>query len=653
MDFRQLEKTSPHEFWYDLRHQLQRFIYERSNEAFAAGDAARDAIRTPAELESRRAFLRDRFIENLGGLPPGDTPLNARTTGIVEHDGIKIEKIIFESRPGTFVTANLYLPPDVTSPRGAVLFLCGHHEAAKQGPEYQIVCQYLAHAGLVVLAQDPIGQGERFSYYEKELGGTTVTWGVTEHGYAGAQCLPLGDSLGRYFVHDSMRSVDYLMTRKEVDPNKIGVTGNSGGGTQTSLMMVCDPRIACAAPTTFIMNRQSYMYVGCGQDCEQIWTGMSALGFDHEDILLAMAPKPVRVLAVTSDFFPIEGTRRTVERCKRLWELYGKGDLVDIIEDNSTHTYTRNLAAAATEFFSRHLLGREVSPDGSGIQEIEGSRLWCTAFGQVRGEIAGARAVYEENVDRVAEIQKRNSGVPDAQRKEKGLGWLRERVFAGRKPFDLNPRFYDQSQVDDVKIEMCFWWAQEGLFNHGFAFRDFRLKGRDLPVTLAVWDGGTTCLQPHARWIRKTCAAGIAVVVLDVSGDGPLLPYRFNGGRDELDYYSSIFTLGDDLIWLNDSLAAMRTYDTLRALDMITAWPGLDAGEITGYAHGLHGLYLQLAAGMDKRIKDVEVVGGIGSYAEWVRSRHYDSFDVASYTLPGVLQYFDLPDLERWRKGTA
>src|SRR5258705_11189966 len=118
-----------------------------------------------------------------------------------------------------------------------------------------------------------------------------------------------------------MRGVDYMLTRPDIDPNKIGVTGNSGGGTQTSLMMLGDPRIAAAAPATFIMNRETYMNCGGAQDAEQIWPGFTAAGYDHEDILLAVSPKPVRVLAVQYDFFPIEGLRRHAERCKPIWKM--------------------------------------------------------------------------------------------------------------------------------------------------------------------------------------------------------------------------------------------------------------------------------------------------------------------------------------------
>ena len=343
--------------------------------------------------------MRQKFIESMGGLPSSDSPLRPQMVGTIQRDGYRIQKIIFESRPNVFVTSNLYVPNGITSPRGAVLFLCGHLEQAKCADEYQIVCQYLTRAGLVVFSMDPVGQGERHSYYERSSNQSTVRWGTGRHDYAGNQCWPLGDGIARYFTHDAMRAIDYLCTRPEVDPSKIGVTGNSGGGTQTCLLMICDPRIAAAVPVTFMMNRQTYMYANQAQDAEQIWPGMTAMGFDHEDILMLMAPRPVLVQAVTYDFFPIEGARKTVGRSKRFWEMYGKGESIEWLETETGHHYAKSMAKKTAEFFSRRLLDAMISPSDEAIEPLQQSLLWCTQTGQVRGEIAGSRAVYEENIN--------------------------------------------------------------------------------------------------------------------------------------------------------------------------------------------------------------------------------------------------------------
>jgi cephalosporin-C deacetylase-like acetyl esterase len=631
--------------YHDVKDQLKQHVYNRSEIAFTKGDADRDAIKSTQSLLARQKAMRKAFIQKIGGLPSFDTPLNPKIVGTIQQDGFRIEKVIFESRPKVFVTANLYIPNGITKRQGAVLFVCGHHQQAKHVDEYQIVCRYLVKAGLVVLAQDPIGQGERFSYHEKSINATTIRWGTLEHDFVGSQTLMVGDSLAKYFVHDAMRGIDYLISRQEVDPKQIGVTGNSGGGTQTSLVMCCDPRIAAAAPTTFIMNRQTYMHGGGAQDAEQIWPGMTALGFDHEDILLLACPKPVRVLAVTYDFFPIEGTRLTVNRCKRIWKLFGKPDCLDLVEDVHVHNYTRKLAKASAEFFSEHLLGRKVTPKDDEITNIEPSKLWCTASGQVRGEIPGAKSAFENNLERVNDLEKIRKSLSSEARRKNAVSWLKSKVFNSRKPVDHNLRVTYTMHHEGLSLETAFWWSQKEIINAGVMFKEFNGKDKPLPVTIAIWDDGTNALQSKMNWIRKVCRSGRAVLVLDVTGLGCLEPNPLNV-MPVKEFYGVIHTLNDDLIWLDDSICAMRVFDVLRAVELIKLWPGVKSDDIRLYGDGKSSVYPQLAGLLDSKIKKIELgPDALRSYSEWVKDRQYDAYNIRSIVLPGMLNSFDLPEI--------
>ncbi|MFC3772682.1 alpha/beta hydrolase family protein [Paenibacillus sp. GCM10012303] len=634
---------------YHVKDQLRQWVYDRSEAAFKAGDRARDEIRTTQELEARRTFMREKWLESAGGLPSSDHPLSPVITGTVNRDGYRIEKIIFQSRPSTYVTSNMYIPDDLNGPSAAVLFLCGHSDNGKQYDTYQTVCQRLVAEGLIVFAIDPIGQGERLSYYDPATGKAEIRPGTSDHEYAGSQSIPLGDGLARYFIHDAIRAVDYLCTRPEIDPARIGVTGNSGGGLQTSLVMLCDPRIAAAAPGTFIMNRSSYLYSGQAQDAEQVWRGMSKLGFDHEDLLIAMAPRPVLVLAVTSDFFPIEGTRRTVARTKRFWEMYGVNHSPGIAEDRSTHAYTRPLADAAAEFFAKHLSvpGRDTRKEIR-IELLGQAELDCTKSGQVRGDYADARAVYEENGARLDELERRRAALSEETLKSEALGWLKERVYGGRERCELNPRFLRLNNVESLAPESYLWWSQEGLFNHGVAFRDERFDGKQLPVSIGLWERGTTVASEKLSWIKETCAQGKIAFVLDVSGDGICAPSAISP-YSIWSRFGTLHKLTADLFWLDDSLVAVRAYDVIRALDMAEQLPDAAAERVELYAEGRYALYAELAAALDERIGGLHIGNGPDSVASWVRSRHYDPFDLLSTILPGMLRYFDLPDLRRWR----
>jgi cephalosporin-C deacetylase-like acetyl esterase len=621
--------------------QLKDHVYSRSTRHFERGDAERDALTTPAALRARQEEIRRFFIASIGGLPASDTPLNPRVTGREQGPGFTLEKIIFESRPRHYVTANLYLPEGRTGPTGAVLFLCGHHATGKQVSEYQKVCQTLVQAGLVVLAQDPIGQGERMSYYEPETGQTRIRAGTGEHEHAGIQTRFVGDQIARYFLHDSMRSIDYLLTRPEVDPARIGVTGNSGGGTQTSLVMLADPRIAAAAPATFITSRGAYQWTGQSQDAEQNWFGFSSAGFDHEDILLAMAPKPVCVLAVKWDFFPIEGTRRTVTRARRSWDLFQRGDALELVEDFSTHSYTLPLAQAAARFFARHLLDREIEPATLQPKPMPEERLHATKSGQVRGELSQAEFVFEANLARLElfESQRRAAGPAGRQR---GLAWLREQVFNARDPIEPNPRYFERrTPLGDLVVDVAFWWSQPALANLGMLFRSPGATGPQ-PVTIALWDDGTNALSRHADWLRQECARGRAVLVLNLCGIGPLQPDPVNRRDDGTN--STFRKLVDDLSFIGDSLAALRTFETLRAIDVLADWHGFDAGQIRIHGRGRAGMYGRLAAALDPRIGGCEWEDSF-RFTDFVRERNYDSTDIKEIILPGVLRYFDLDEL--------
>jgi len=625
--------------------QLKDYIYERSRRLFTLGDARRDALATAGALSRRQQEIRRVVLDGFGGLPPSDTPLNPRVTGVVVGDGFRIEKVIFEARPHHYVTANLYLPVRQTTDRiGAVLFLSGHADTARLRPDYQEVCQALVQAGLIVLAQDPVGQGERLSYFEPATGENPVGVGTADHNYAGAQCRLVGDTLARYMLHDAMRGIDYLLTRQEVDPGKIGVTGNSGGGTQTSLVMLVDPRVAAAAPATFIMSRDTYQRTGQAQDAEQIWPGFTGAGFDHEDILLAMAPKPVCVLAVTSDFFPIEGTRRTVQRARRAWELLGCGPALELVEDDSTHSYTPALAKAAARFFAKHLLGRTADLVGSEPKAFPMEQLHCTTSGQVRTDYPDAEFVFEANLTRLRGAEAGRAAIAPPARSARIREWLRKEVFRGREMNPLNPRVMKRGMTaGDYTVDAAFWWSQPNLANLGMLIRAKDGHPANLAVTIAIWGDGTAALSQHTRWIETECAAGRAVFVVDLSGMGPLRPDPINEAPMN-EFKGTWHKLTDDLDWLGDSMVALRTFEALRAVDVLAEWPELNRNNVRYYAEGRMGVHARLAAALEPRVSGCTWIGGF-KYSDFVRTRIYDHKDLRTITLPGVLRVFDLDEL--------
>src|SRR5215470_15909372 len=187
-------------------------------------------ISTPADLKSRQQYVRDHIRSYLGDLPER-TPLNPRVVGALDRGDYRIEKIVFESRPGFYVTANLYLPAKGKAPYPAILFPLGHENGAKAHQAWQRCLAGLARRGFVALAWDPLGQGERIQMYDADWHDSKVQASTVEHTIIGAQCLLTGTHVAQYTIWDGIRALDYLLSRPEVDAKRVGCTGNSGGGT--------------------------------------------------------------------------------------------------------------------------------------------------------------------------------------------------------------------------------------------------------------------------------------------------------------------------------------------------------------------------------------------------------------------------------------
>ena len=226
---------------------LVAYLTRKVNAVAAGWDRQRAQIRTPGQLEARNRFVRQKCIEMIHGLPERN-PLNPVIVKTFERDGYKVENLMYESQPDFWVTANLYIPTRGSGPYPGVISPCGHYPTARGYDDYQAAYVHFARNGFVVLAYDPIGQGERRHFWNpmtqvNEIGGP-VTW---EHSLPGQLLLLIGEDLTHYRVWDGMRAIDYLLTRPEVDGKRIGCAGHSGGGTLTKFIATMDERVACAA----------------------------------------------------------------------------------------------------------------------------------------------------------------------------------------------------------------------------------------------------------------------------------------------------------------------------------------------------------------------------------------------------------------------
>ena len=262
-------------------------------------------IRNAADAERRKQSVHQTILSLLGGLPDYHGPLHSKTTGNIRSEKYVIEKVMFESLPGFYVTASLYRPSQPGRYPG-ILLQAGHTQEGK--PEGQRLAANLALKGFVVLAFDPVGQGEREQTYDRRVDRALAGWSVPEHIQAGAQSILVGESVARYFVWDAMRSVDYLVSRPEVDPSRLGAAGCSGGGALTTFIGALDPRIKAVASACYI-NSYRLLFAGPDPDSEMSLPDFLASGLDMADFVELSAPKPWLILATEGDYFTPAGAR--------------------------------------------------------------------------------------------------------------------------------------------------------------------------------------------------------------------------------------------------------------------------------------------------------------------------------------------------------
>src|SRR5213082_811571 len=355
------------------------------------------------DVSRRGAYVRKRMLDDLGGFPDR-TPLNARVVGVLQRPAYKIEKVIFESQPHFYVTANLYLPTTGHPPYPAILYPLGHERGGKTNPTWQQMLGSLATKGFVALAWDPIGQGERLQIYDDELRESKVGDSTTEHTIVGTQCMLVGDHLARYTIWDGMRALDYLLSRKEVDPARIGLTGNSGGGTHTAYIAALDDRIQVAAPSCYITSWHLMLETIGPQDAEQTFPFWLQEGLDYPDYLYAFAPKPYLVLSAIRDFFPIAGARETFAEAEKVYSAIGAREKLGMFEADDGHGYNKTRRLAAYDWFSRWLKGAGDTAPEPQIQMATPEELRCTPTGQVSTSLGG-ESVFTLNQKRLEQLK--------------------------------------------------------------------------------------------------------------------------------------------------------------------------------------------------------------------------------------------------------
>lgn len=310
-----------------------------------------EGINTLEDWAAQREELRRQLLEMLGLWPlPERTELNPVVTGRLEQADFVVEKLFFQSRPGLYVTANLYRPTQVDQPLPAVLYLCGHGQVKKDGVSYGNKTYYQHHPawfarhGYVSLVIDTLqlGEIEGIHHGTNRLG----MWWWIARGYT-----PAGVE-----TWNAMRALDYLQSRPEVDPNRIGVTGRSGGGAYSWFLSAVDERVKVAVPVAGITDLENHVVDGAIEGHCDCMFMVNTYGWDFPLLAALVAPRPLLLSNSDKDrIFPLDGVLRLHARLRHIYELYGAKDRLGLLITEGPHSDTQDLQVPAFRWMNRWL----------------------------------------------------------------------------------------------------------------------------------------------------------------------------------------------------------------------------------------------------------------------------------------------------------
>lgn len=611
------------------REQLVQYLNAIGQQQLAARAAEVARLASVEEVEKRKKVVREKILKLLGGLPEYRGPLNVKQYGTLDRGDYRIEKIVYESLPGFYVPANVYVPARGQGPFPAVLMPVGHGVDGKAGSRQ--IAVGLATKGFIALAYDPLGQGERVQYYDPDLRESKVGGPTAEHSHANGHALLIGDNVARYRIWDGMRGIDYLLTRPDVDGGRIGCTGCSGGGTLTTYISALDDRVKAAAPSCYINSWEELLKGPGPQDAEQSFPNFLSEGLNIGDYVELFAPKPWLIASTIEDFFPLEGARQTYEEARRVYGLYKAEDRLAWHVGPGGHGTPQPSREAIYGWFLRWLKNGEGVAGEPAIPPEDPANLLVTPTGQVADSLGG-ETVFTLNKKRAADL------IPPQRPLDRSrlVADIRELAAIQAQPGGPAPQVTSHRQFR----------------RNGYALDVVSLDvepGIRLPGLVLVPDGAgpkAAVLAVDSR--SKDALAAPGGDLEDLARAGYLVFLLQPRGMSETPQPARSSFLGDSSLPIRamvvgKNLVGMRVEDIFKALDYLLTRPDVDRSRIAGFGQGAAALALLHAAVLDQRLGRLVLQDCLVSYRSAVdRPVHRGLYEVA---IPGVVRRYDVAEL--------
>jgi len=612
---------------------LSRFVGRFVSEANAELSRELEELKTPDDLRRYQEDIRGRLAEFFGRWPE-KTPLNARMMGKIERDECTIEKVVIESEPDYYVPLNFYVPKGKPLPAPGVCITMGH---AAEGKGYHLYHEFalgLVRKGYVVCAFDPMGQGERISYFEpaEEIGSRGGP--VGQHHYMMRHCYLVGRTLSGLRTWDGVRAVDYMLSRPEIDPERIAVGGNSGGGQMTLLITACHPRVTCCAAAH------------PGGSMENTYL----LGKRHLDLRVIglIPPRPCRWI-VGDESGEERGHRSRYDYLQRFYDFYSCPEANDFILVDGVHDMKRPKREAAYEWYNRWLAMPDAGTTEDELDPLTAEDLWVTETGQVLSSLGGETGqTINARLMREMAPARPDPAADEAERK-RFIERRRERVLQ-RLGLVLDPEREPPAsqQAGDfphpkLSIEKLVIASEPGIELPALLIAP--REGARGPVFVHAAELGKPQKLGEAALPFRLALAGHRVLSVDVRGTGELDLER--GKRTQVSRYDQIHFRRDSLAISSTSagrtMLGQRAFDLIRCVDYLRAREDTADAPVVLVGERVGGSWCLAAAVADERPAAVATVGTLASYRliienKWNNLREY-------FWVPGALADYDLCDL--------
>ena len=609
-----------------------------------------DKLKTKKDWQKRQQLVKAKLSEIIGPFPKKEA-LNPEITGVIQKDGYRIEKIIYESVPGFYETGCLYIPDKINGKAPAILNVIGHDQPSFREEYYQVIITNLVKKGMIVFAIDPPGQGEHVQYYDPKIEFSAIGYSVIEHCYFGNVCFLAGVSSAKHFIWDGIRAIDYLLTRKEVDPENIGVTGFSGGGTVTSYLGAFDDRVKVAVPCSWPTAYRRLLETKGVGDAETVLIHGLAKGITLEDLLEVRSPRPTLMTFTSRDeYLPLQGAREAFSEAKKIYKAFGKEDNIEFVEDDARHSMTPKIRLAIYAFFQKHF-----NIPGNHAEEktdlASAKELTVTPTGQI-ATYKGGKMIFDLNKETARKLvgkleqARKNSDehLKKVRIKAKALsGYLTPAVDNGG-PF-INGRY----QRDGYTVELDAIRGEQGVYPIPillFKPDDNLVKH---PAIVYLHSKGKVTGAEAGGEIEKLVKNGYIVAAVDVLGVGET---KNTAGRGQTDGYTAVL--------IGRSMVGIRAGDIVRVVNFLKSRDDVNTLKIGAIAFDDMCLSLLHAAAFDQSINNVTLIGSLISYQSVLMNRFYrigvtkrpgsddyvHPFEIDfTWGIASILTAYDLPDL--------